>query len=193
MPHSGAPMSPPKTVAESRVEISRLMRPQDGNFAGNVHGGVLLGLMDEIAYLCASRYAGAYCVTAGVHQVDFQSPVRVGDLVTLRASVNRVGTSSMEIGISIAAENPRDPTSGRRTNRCFFTMVALDDAGRPTPVPELVLETAADRVWACEAELRHTLRTRYRTALEEGVCRLPSVAGVGGDPAVEEDPAWLAP
>lgn len=162
---------PRKTVHDSRVEISRLMRPQDGNFAGNVHGGVLLGLMDEVAYLCASRYAEAYCVTAAVHQVDFHSPVRVGDLVTLRASVNLVGRASMEVGISIVAENPRDPTTGRRTNRCFFTMVALDEEGRPAPVPELVLETEADRTWACEAELRKELRRRYGRELERGACR----------------------
>lgn len=161
---------PGKTVTGSRVEISRLMRPQDGNFAGNVHGGILLGLMDEIAYLCASRYAETYCVTAAVHQVDFHAPVRVGDLVTLRASVNLVGRSSMEVGISIVAEDPRNPSSGRRTNRCFLTMVALDGTGRPTPVPELVHETDEDDKWRCEAELRRHLRRRYHEEIEKGAC-----------------------
>lgn len=175
-----------KTVAASRVEISRLMRPQDGNFAGNVHGGILLGLMDEVAYLCASRYAETYCVTAAVDQVDFHSPVRVGDLVTLRASVNRVGTSSMEVGISIVAENPRDPSSGRRTNRCFFTMVALDESGRPIPVPELVHETTEDEKWRCEAELRRELRRRYRDEIEKGACTIETASATSSRAAGRE-------
>lgn len=168
-----------KSVTDSRVELSRLMRPGDGNFAGNVHGGILLGLMDEVAYLCASRFAETYCVTAAVHQVDFHAPVRVGDLVTLRAAVNLVGSSSMEIGISIVAENPRDAGSGRRTNRCFFTMVALDETGRPSPVPELVHETAQDREWQCEAELRKVLRRRYSDRIEGGICASAPEATAG--------------
>lgn len=170
MTEEGAPERGRKTVAASRVEMSRLMRPQHGNFAGNVHGGVLLALMDEIAYLCASRYAEAYCVTAAVDRVEFHSPVRVGDLVTLRAAVNFVGRSSMEVGISITAEDPRRPESDRRTNRCFFTLVALDEDGRPTEVPELVCETGQDLVWKCEAELRRGLQHRYREELEAGTC-----------------------
>lgn len=176
---------PVKTVAASRVEISRLMRPVDGNFAGNVHGGVLLGLMDEVAYLCASRYAETYCVTAAVDRVEFHSPVRVGDLVTLRAAVNLVGRSSMEVGISIVAEQPQRPESDRRTNRCFFTMVTVDEEGETVPVPELVRETREDRKWHCEAELRKALRRGYRERLEAGVCafdsgRLGDAAGAVG-------------
>jgi len=170
-----------KTVAASRVEISRLMRPQDGNFASNVHGGVLLGLMDEVAYLCATRYSESYCVTAAVDQVDFHAPVRVGDFVTLKASVNLVGTSSMEIGISIVAEDPQNPGSGRRTNRSFLTMVAVDDDGRPTPVPELVCETSEDEKWRCESILRKNLRREYREQIEAGSCELDPAEGAFGD------------
>lgn len=159
-----------KTVDASRVEISQLMRPQHGNFSGNVHGGVLLGLMDEAAYLCASRYAAAYCVTVAVDHVEFQSPVRVGDMVTLRASVNAVGASSMEVGISIVTEDPRQPDSRRRTNRSFFKMVALDPEGRPLHVPHLVCETAEDRKWQCEAELRRDLRQRFEREVAAGAC-----------------------
>lgn len=147
------------------------MRPQDANFAGNVHGGVLLGLMDEVAYLCASRYAESYAVTVSVHDVQFDTPVRVGEMVTLRAAVNAVGRTSMEIGIQIVAADPRRPGSGRRTHRCYFTFVALDEEGRPKPVPELVCETDQDREWRCEAELRRQLRERYRKEVETGVCR----------------------
>jgi len=161
-----------KTVGDSRVEIARLMRPQDSNFSGNVHGGVLLGLMDEVAYLCATRYAESYCVTAAVDHVDFQSPVRVGDLVTLRAAVNLVGTSSMVVGISIVAEDPQNPGSSRRTNRSFITMVAVDDTGRPRPVPTLLYETAEDEKWRCESQLRKDLRRHYNEQIEAGTCEM---------------------
>ncbi len=153
------------------MEISQLMRPQHGNFAGNVHGGVLLGLMDEAAYLCASRYAESYCVTVAVDHVDFHAPVRVGDMVTLRASVNLVGRTSMVVGISIVAEDPLNPSASRRTNRAFFTMVAREE-GSHRPVPALVCETAADRRWQCEAKLRRDLRVRFAHDLEAGVCQI---------------------
>ncbi len=165
-------VEPEKTVAESRVQISQLMRPQHGNYAGNVHGGVLLSLMDEAAYLCASRFAEAYCVTVAVDHVEFRSPVRVGDMVTLRAAVNYVGRSSMEVGISIIAEDPQRPGAARRTNRSFFKMVALGEDGRPTRVPRLRLETDEDRKWHCEAALRRELRERFRRELEAGACRI---------------------
>ncbi len=164
-----------KTVAESAVEISQLMRPQHGNFAGNVHGGVLLGLMDEAAYLCASRFSESYCVTAAIDHVEFRQPVRVGDMVTLKASVNAVGGSSMHVGISIVAEDPQNPDSRRRTNRSFFTMVALDEDGRGVRVPRLLTETADDRKWRCEAELRQELRRRFNEELEAGVCEIEAI------------------
>jgi len=159
-----------KTVADSRIEMSRLMRPQHANYAGNVHGGVLLGLMDEVAYLCASRYSESYCVTVGVDRVEFHQPVRVGDQVTLKAAVNAVGRSSMEVGITIVAEDPRRPGTSRRTNRSFFTMVALDEDGRPRAVPSLVCEGGEDLTWQCEAELRKGLRREYDQKLQEGIC-----------------------
>lgn len=160
-----------KTVTESQVEITQLMRPQQGNFSGNVHGGVLLGLMDEVAYLCASRFSGAYCVTAAVDHVEFHSPVRVGERVTLRAAVNATGRSSMQVGISVIAEDPRSPDSERRTTRSFFTMVALGEDGKAIAVPRLTCETVEDRKWQCEAELRHTLRREFAERLEAGMCR----------------------
>lgn len=160
-----------KTVTESQVEITQLMRPQQGNFAGNVHGGVLLSLMDEAAYLCASRYSGAYCVTVAVDHVEFHSPVRVGDRLTLRAAVNSVGKSSMQVGISVIAEDPRSPDSERRTTRSFFTMIALDDDGSPLMVPRLKCETTEDCKWKCEAELRQSLRREFTQRLADGSCQ----------------------
>ena len=113
-----------------------LMTPDTANFAGNVHGGTLLKLLDQAAYACASRYAGRYVVTLSVDQVMFRQPVRVGELVTLLASVNHTGTSSMEVGIKVVAEDIRTQAA-RHVNSCFFTMVAVDDARKPVPVAPL--------------------------------------------------------
>jgi len=161
-----------KTVEESRVAIHRLMRPQHANFADNVHGGVLLGLMDEAAYLCASSYAEAYCVTVRADGIEFHDPVRVGDKVSLEAAVHATGTSSMEVGIEVTAEDPQEPGTSRRTTRSFFTMVALDREGGTVAVPDLVCETAEDRRLGCEAELRRELRAEFRRRLDRGVCEL---------------------
>ena len=113
-----------------------LMTPDTANFAGNVHGGTLLKLLDQAAYACASRYAGRYVVTLSVDQVMFRQPVRVGELVTLLASVNHTGTSSMEVGIKVVAEDIRTQAA-RHVNSCFFTMVAVDDERKPVPVAPL--------------------------------------------------------
>lgn len=160
-----------KTVRDSSVELVHLMRPQHANFAGNVHGGVILSLMDEVAYLCATKYAEAYCVTMAVDHVEFLSPIRVGDVVRMQAAINYAGTTSMEVGITISAEDPRRAKLPRHTNRCFITMVAVDDNGRPRPVPKLVCETAEDRKWCCEAQLRREFRQRFKREIEAGVCR----------------------
>lgn len=166
---------PCKTVAESTVELSQLMRPQHGNFAGNVHGGTMLALMDEAAYTCASRFAASYCVTAAVDLVEFLEPVRVGDVVKLSATVARVGTTSMDVEITVKAEDPRCPGSERQTNRCFFTMVAVDADGLPCRVPRLQLLSEPDHERACEAELRRRLRRQYHEDLQVGVCQVGAV------------------
>lgn len=113
-----------------------LMTPDKANFSGKVHGGALLKLLDEVAYACASRYAGRYCVTLSVDQVTFREAIPVGELVHFMARVNYTGTSSMEVGIKVIAENIRE-RSQRHVNSCFFTMVAIGDDGRPVPVPPL--------------------------------------------------------
>jgi acyl-CoA hydrolase len=113
-----------------------LMSPEMANFSGKVHGGAILRLLDQVAYACASRYAGSYVVTLSVDQVMFRQPIAVGELVTFLASVNHTGTSSMEIGIKVVAEDILK-RSVRHANSCFFTMVAVDEEGRPTPVPPL--------------------------------------------------------
>lgn len=131
-------MSEFKTVRSSRVTISQLMLPSHTNFSGKIHGGYLLSLLDQIAFACASKYSGNYCVTASVDTVDFLNPIEVGELVTLKASVNYVGNSSMIVGIRVEAENIQTGKV-KHCNSSYFTMVAKDEQGKNTKVPGLVL------------------------------------------------------
>ena len=121
-----------------------LMTPDTANFAGNVHGGTILKLLDEVAYACASRYAGKYVVTLNVENVTFREPIHVGELVTFLASINFTGKTSMEVGVKVIAEDIRSQKT-RHVNSCFFTMVAVDDDRKPTPVPPLVPSTDTER------------------------------------------------
>ncbi len=134
-----------------------LMTPDLANFSGKVHGGALLKLLDEVAYACASRYAGRYTVTLSVDQVVFREPVHVGELVTFLASVNYTGRTSMEVGIKVLTENIRERRV-RHANSSYFTMVALDDDGAPTEVPPLPIETAEQRQRFEHAEQRRLAR-----------------------------------
>jgi acyl-CoA hydrolase len=117
----------------NKLSMTVLMTPDMANFSGKVHGGTLLKYLDQVAYACASRYAGSYVVTLSVDQVIFREPINVGELVTFLASVNYTGRSSMEIGIKVITENICE-RSVRHTNSCFFTMVAVDENGKPVPV-----------------------------------------------------------
>ncbi|MGY6251033.1 acyl-CoA thioesterase [Bosea thiooxidans] len=143
-----------------------LMTPDMANFSGKVHGGALLNLLDRVAFSCASRYSGAYAVTLSVDQVVFKEPIHVGELVTLRAAVNLTGRSSMEIGIRVEAENIRLGTR-RHTNSCYFTMVAVDDDGRPVQVPPRIPVTALERRWSGAAQIRRALRREISLRQEQ--------------------------
>ena len=127
-----------KSVDSSRVSISQLMQPTHSNFSGKIHGGFILNLMDQIAFACASKHSGTYCVTASVDTVDFINPIEVGELVTMKASVNYVGKTSMVIGIRVEAEHIQTGTI-KHCNSSYFTMVAKDDYGKSTEVPGLIL------------------------------------------------------
>ena len=140
-----------------QLTMTVLMTPDMANFSGNVHGGTILKLLDQVAYACASRYAGHYVVTLSVDQVMFRQPIQVGELVTFLASVNHTGNSSMEIGIKVVAEDIRKQ-SVRHANSCFFTMVAVDDDGRTTPVPPLEPSTPDEIRRSAAARLRRQLR-----------------------------------
>ena len=120
-----------------------LMTPDMANLAGNVHGGHILKLLDQVAFACASRYAGSYVVTLSVDQVIFRKPIHVGELVTFLASINYTGTSSMEVGIRVVTEDIRSKQV-RHTNSCYFTMVAVDESGKPAAVPSLQPATPDD-------------------------------------------------
>ncbi|MFP5407149.1 MAG: acyl-CoA thioesterase [Gammaproteobacteria bacterium] len=142
-----------------------LMTPDMANFSGNVHGGTLLKLLDQVAYACASRYAASYVVTVSVDQVVFRQPIHVGELVTFMASVNHVGTSSMEVGIKVLAENIRT-RSTRHVNSCFFTMVAMDEQGRKVAVAPLHAATDDQRRRSEQAVLRRRLRQELNARFE---------------------------
>jgi acyl-CoA hydrolase len=147
-----------------QLSMTVLMTPDMANFTGKVHGGTILKLLDQVAYACASRYSGCYVVTLSVDQVMFRQPIQVGELVSFLAAVNHTGRSSMEVGIKVLAEDIRRGIV-RHANSCFFTMVAVDDDGRPTAVPALQPHTPDERRRHAAAQvrrqLRHELAARY--------------------------------
>jgi uncharacterized protein (TIGR00369 family) len=127
-----------KTVSSSHITISELMLPSHTNFSGKIHGGYILSLMDQIAFACASKFSGNYCVTASVDTVNFLKPIEVGELVTMKASVNYVGKSSMIVGIRVESENIQTGTINH-CNSSYFTMVSKDKDGKNAAVPGLIL------------------------------------------------------
>ena len=153
-----------------QLSMTVLMSPEMANFSGNVHGGTVLKLLDQVAYACASRYAGSYVVTLSVDQVTFRQPIAVGELVTFLASVNYTGSSSMEVGIKVVAEDIRKG-SVRHANSCFFTMVAVDDHAKPTPVTPLTPGTPEEerryKAAKLRRQLRHELEQRFK-AIQSG-------------------------
>ncbi|AUS04184.1 acyl-CoA thioesterase [Pseudotamlana carrageenivorans] len=128
-----------KHASESQVSITQLMLPSHSNFSGKIHGGHILGLMDQIAFACASKHSRHYCVTASVNRVDFLNPIEVGELVTLKASVNYTGHTSMVVGLRVESQNIQTGVV-KHCNSSYFTMVAKDDQGNNVPVPGLILD-----------------------------------------------------
>lgn len=151
-----------RSVDFSQTTITELMIPSYANFGGKIHGGLILSLMDKVAYACAAKHAGGYCVTVSMNAVDFLAPVEVGDLVHLHASVNYVGTSSIVVGIKVIAENI---TTGERrhTNTSYLTMVSIGEDKKAQKVPGLILETKQDIRRYLEAKKRKELIQDYKT------------------------------
>ena len=154
----------------STLTMTVLMTPDKANFSGNVHGGTLLKYLDEVAYACASRYAGSYVVTLSVDQVTFRQPVHVGELVTFLASVNYTGRTSIEVGIKVITEDIHKKLV-RHTNSCFFTMVGIDEHGKTVEVPKLTPSTADEIRRFANAEQRRAIRLelaeRYKALKNE--------------------------
>jgi len=148
--------------------MSEVMTPEKANFAGNIHGGHLLLLLDRVAYACAARYSGCYVVTLSVDSVLFKEPIYVGELVRCHANINFVGRTSMEVGIKVIAENLQTQQE-RHTNSCFYTMVAVDAERHPVAVKPLELTNALDRRRFAEAEIRRAMRRQM--ASEHAACR----------------------
>jgi uncharacterized protein (TIGR00369 family) len=174
----------PRPSADSETVLVELMTAQDANILGTVHGGTVMKLVDTAAGLAAIRHAGGVAVTASIDRMSFHAPVRVGNLLHVRACVNDVGRTSMEVGVRVEAE---DIVTGRRrhTASAYVVMVAIDDDGEPRPVPPLVPGDDAARRRQAEARMRRDARLRHERSVEE----LRADAATGGDDAPVGDGA----
>lgn len=150
-----------KTISESRLTLNQLMLPEHANTMGNVHGGVIMKLVDEAGGLCATRHARRPAVTVAIDSMTFDKPVHVGELLELTAEVTWTGRTSMEVVVTVVAENP---LTGDRvpTNSAYLVYVALDARGQPTPVPPLISETDAGRERLAAAQKRQEYRIKQR-------------------------------
>lgn len=146
-----------KTVQESQVIMAQMMMPQDSNPAGNVHGGVIMKLIDTAGGIVGSRHTRSNTVTASIDRLDFHYPVYVGDLVTFKASLNMTGRTSMEVGVRVEAENVFTGEV-RHTASAYLTFVSLDKNGKPQPVPPVIPETEEDKRRNSEAQARKQAR-----------------------------------
>jgi uncharacterized protein (TIGR00369 family) len=157
MPHSLSP----KPISASQITLSQLMHPEHANLLGNVHGGWIMKLVDEAGALACMRHAQRKVVTVTIDSMDFRQPIRIGDLVILKAEVSYTGRTSMEAAVEVHAENP---ITGEQThtNTAYLVYVALDDAGRPTPVPPLQAETEEDKQKMEQAKVRQERRLQQK-------------------------------
>ena len=147
----------PKKASQTSMTMAIQMMPYDANPSGNVHGGVIMRHIDTAAGVVALRHAGRNVVTASLDRLDFHHPVMVGDVLVLKSSINLVGTTSMEVGVRVEAENPITGNT-RHTASAYLTMVALDQGGKPTPVTPLEVETPEEARRLQQAKERRSLR-----------------------------------
>lgn len=169
-------------MQEKTLYMTLLMSPDMANFSGNVHGGTLLKMLDQVAYACAARYCGTYVVTLSLDQVSFKEPIKVGELVSFRSHVNYVGKTSLEIGVKVITEDLRTKNK-RHAVSCYFTMVALDENGKPTPAPPLELKTEFDKKLFEAAKMRREMRQEMRRRNKEITDGIPEY-----NPDIPEEP-----
>jgi len=155
-----------RPVRYSQTTITELMIPSYANFGGKIHGGILLSLMDKVAYATASKHAGTYCVTVTVDKVEFLQPVEVGELVSMHASVNYVGRTSMVVGIRVEAQNVKTGKI-KHTNSSYFTMVAKGDDDKPSMVPALILQSKEDVKRFIEAMRMREIKNAVREKMDD--------------------------
>ncbi len=160
-------MPAPRTIAETRTVVQRIMMPTDANPSGNVYGGSILRYIDEVASIVTFRHTRTNVVTASIDRMDFLAPMHIGDILVLKAAINFAGKTSMEVGVRVEAEEPR---TGHvvHAGSCYLTMVALDRAGRPTPVPAVTPTTDEERAWFENGKRRRADRLRVRERLGSG-------------------------
>jgi uncharacterized protein (TIGR00369 family) len=170
----------PKPARDSRVTLTQLMEVTDANIAGNVHGGVIMRLVDTAAALAAIKHAGGLAVTVAIDEMTFLEPVHIGDVLVLKASVNDVGTSSMECGIRVEATNP---VTGRsvHASSAYMVFVAVDAEGQPRPVPPLVAESDVEQRRQREAKLRRAARLAHKEAVKDARAAEAAAAPVPAD------------
>ncbi len=157
-----------KFVKDSSVITAQMMIPQDANPAGNVHGGVVVKIIDEAAGVVAARHSRQNVVTASIDRMDFHHPIFVGDLLFFKASLNYVGRTSMEIGVRVEAENLLTGEV-RHAASAYLTYVAIDKEGHPVEVPRLIAETDEEQRRQREGKLRRELRLAEKNRKED--CR----------------------
>ncbi|WP_413799655.1 acyl-CoA thioesterase [Streptomyces iranensis] len=167
-PAQGAePELPGKPTSASRTTLSHIMTGSDTNLLGTVHGGVIMKLVDDAAGAVAGRHSEGPAVTASMDEMAFLEPVRVGDLVHVKAQVNWTGRSSMEIGVRVLAERWNESTPATQVGSAYLVFAAVDADGRPRPVPPVIPESERDKRRCQEAEIRRTHRLARRRAIKE--------------------------
>ena len=150
-----------KPISASRITISQLMHPEHANLLGNVHGGWIMKLVDEVGALACMRHAQRKAVTVAIDSMTFRQPIKIGDLVILNAEVTYTGRTSMEVTVEVLAENPLTGEQ-THTNTAYLVYVALDDDGRPTAVPPLQAETEEDKQKMKQAQERQGRRLKHK-------------------------------
>ncbi|MCX2928113.1 acyl-CoA thioesterase [Streptomyces sp. NEAU-W12] len=163
----GTPDIPGKPVSASRTTLSHIMTHSDTNLLGTVHGGVIMKLVDDAAGAVAGRHSGGPAVTASMDEMAFLEPVRVGDLVHVKAQVNWTGRTSMEVGVRVLAERWNESAPATQVGSAYLVFAAVDADGKPRRVPEVIPESERDRRRNQEAQIRRTHRLARRRAIME--------------------------